>query len=222
VKAQDLVMTEKDLPQHTSQSKWDGFSDEVLRIVRDKDFQNTAHLFTEKNETLFRFFKGFGFVIALASGLFGYLLKANSEADDRSAQAIHKTIKEKTAWQVKADEGILEVRKTRYLLRYDCENGRAPSRYQQGLQRFIARDKLIRACTGIDEIFGDEMLNTIRELAKFDESIVDVCAKDAPDDEAWRTYLLKANQQMRASIQEDRNQLEALTKGAFKNIFKTL
>lgn len=220
--AQDVYMTEKQLPPHTHRPKWEGLSEEVIAVIRNKNFQDTAHLYTQKNETLFRFFKGFGFMIALTSGLLGYLLKANSEADDRSAEAIHRIIREKTAWQIKADEGILGVRKTRFLIKYNCENGKAISLYQQGLERFNARYNLIKASSGIDQIFGDELLNTFKELAKFDESVRDVCAKDAPDDESWRVFLVKANQEMRKSIQDERDKLEQLTKGAFSNIFKTL
>ncbi len=196
-----------------TKSEYDGLSHEVGKIIRDPEVQKLVNQFKKKNETTFRIFKGVGFTVALASGLFGYFLKANSEADDRKAAALTNIINEKKDWMQRVNNGILEVRRTRYLIKYDCDFGKAPSLYEQGKQRFLARNKLVESFSGIHEIFDDQIFQTFLEMTKFDENITDVCTKNAPGDEAWREFPRKANQQMRESIQTDREKIKKLGTG---------
>lgn len=57
-------------------AKFNGLSEEIGQVIRDDKFQATVDKFAQsKNETLFRVIKGFGFAIALASGLFGIFLR---------------------------------------------------------------------------------------------------------------------------------------------------
>lgn len=212
-----MVAPENNEP--TKKSNYDGLSDEIKKVIRDEQFQATVGKFVRKSNTRFKVLKGIGFTMAVISGLFGYLLAANSEADDRRAQMIHEIIKEKRAWVVKVSEGILQLRKTRFLIKYDCDHNRAPSLYEQGKLRFLAIHELVRSCTGTREIFGEEVGTICREIAAFDESIKDVCAKDAPDDETWRAFLVKINEQMHSSIKNDQEQLEQLGSGALSKIF---
>ncbi len=172
--------------------EFDGLSHEVSKIIRDPVLQQTIGQF-RKNETAFRIIKGIGFSIALASGIFGYFLKANSEADDRKAAAITNIINEKKEFAQRVNKGILEVRKTRYLIKYDCDYGKAPSSYEQGQKRFLARDKLVESFNGVREVFDEQIFQIFLELTAFDESVRDVCDKQAPGDEAWLSIARKAN-----------------------------
>lgn len=206
----------------TKKSNYDGLSDEIKKVIRDEQFQATVGKFVSKNDTPFKIIKGIGFAIAVASGLFGYLLAANSEADDRRAQMIHKIIDEKRAWVIKVNEGILQLRKTRFLIKYDCDHNKAPTLYNQGKMRFQAIHELVRSCSGTREIFGEDVGRTCKEITAFDESVKDVCAKDAPDDEAWRALLRKINEQMHSAIKINQDQLERLGSGAFSKIFTAI
>jgi hypothetical protein len=197
-------------------SEFDGLSQEVSKIIRDPVLQQTIGQF-RKNETAFRIIKGIGFSIALASGLFGYFLKANSEADDRKEAALTNIINEKKEFAQKINRGILEVRKTRYLIKYDCDNGKAASLYEQGQKRFLARDKLVESFNGVREVFDKQLFQTLLELTAFDESVTDVCAKNAPEDVAWVTISRKANEQIRASIGTDREKLTKISTGIWDN-----
>lgn len=199
-------------------SRFDGLSPEVGKIIRDPEFQKTVEIF-RTNQTIFRVIKGLGFSLALISGLLGYFLKANSEADDRKAAAVTNVINEKKEWYQKINKGILEVRKTRFLIKYDCDSGKKISSYEQGLQRFLARDKFVESFNGIIEVFDEEVFQTLLELTALDESITDVCAKGVPDDEAWKSLARKANQQMKASINKDKETLENLTTGILDQPF---
>jgi hypothetical protein len=86
----------------------------------------------------------------------------------------------------------------------------------------LARFDVAKACAGINEIFGENVQQICRDFTKFDESIPDVCEKNAPDDEAWRDYLRKINAQMHLSIKKDREKLEELGRGILENIFWVL
>jgi hypothetical protein len=202
----------------TNLSRFDGLSPEIGKIIRDPEFQKTVKIF-RNNQTLFRVVKGLGFSLALASGLFGYFLKANSEADDRKAAAVTNIINEKKEWYKKVNKGMLEVRKTRFLIRYDCEYRKPLSLYEQGLRRFLARNELVESFNGVGEVFNEEVLNTFLELTSLDESIRDVCAEKAPDDQAWWALSRRANNQMRASIKADHQRLEKISEGILSDTF---
>lgn len=206
-------------PPKPDESRFKGLSPEVATIIRDPQFQDTVKQFVNKNETLFRTLKGLGYSLALISGLVGYFLKANSEADDRKAVAITNVINEKKEWFQKVNKGILEVRKTRFLIKYDCDNGKKISKYDQGLQRFLARDKLVDSFNGITEVYDAAVFQTLLDLTALDESITDICAKTAPGDEAWQSLARKANKQMKASINQDKEILEDLTTGILEQPF---
>jgi|SRR5579871_1846526 len=203
-------------------SEFNGLSSEICEVIRDKEFQSTVNKFVPKRHTIFHLFRGAGFVVALAAGLFGYLLKANSEADDRRAEMIHKIIDEKEKWAQKVDIGILDLRRTRFLLKYDCDHHKSQSLDEREKVRELARFDFAKTYAGIDEIFGEAVIQICRDFTKFDASIRDVCAKNTPDDEVWRAYLLKINEQMHISIRKDRGKLEELGHGALGNIFRVL
>ena len=105
--------------EHQSSSKYQGLSSEVGTILRDPQFQSTVKQFRQ-NVTFFRVVKGIGFMLALGSGLFGYFLKANSEADDRKAIALTAIINEKKEWLRRINDAHLELRKTLLLMKLEC------------------------------------------------------------------------------------------------------
>lgn len=203
----------------TNKPNYDGLSYEIKKVIRDEQFQTTVGKFVRKSNTRFEVLKGIGFTVAIASGLFGYLLAANSEADDRRAQMIHGIINEKKEWIQRVNNGLLEIRKVRHLIKYDCDHNRAIPSYEQGKLRFLARYDFVKSFSGTREIFGEEVAKICRELTAFDENVPDVCAKNAPDDEAWRDYLRKINEIMHKSILEDRIRLEQLGNGTLSKAF---
>lgn len=196
----------------------DRLSHEIGQVIRDKEFQRTVDKFSYRHETFFRALKAIGIAIALFSGLFGYMLKANSEADDRKAEAIHKVIDKKEAWAIKVDQGILEFRQAMFFIKESCEN-KAESKKERETKRVIASYELIKSFIGLNEIFGEETYKILLDLTKLDESVSDICAKNAPDDEVWRSYLKRLNKLMHASIAEDRNKINELGKGILSGIF---
>ncbi len=210
-------MTRMEPKEPKDTSRFDGLSFEVAKIIRDPEFQKTVEIF-RTNQTIFRVIKGLGFSLALISGLFGYFLKANSEADDRKAAAITNVINEKKEWVRRVSIGIMDVRRTRFLIKYDCDHNKPISLYEQGIKRFLARDRLIESFNGIHEIFDDQVFQTMLQFTAFDETIRDVCAENAPDDDAWLAISRKANQQMKASIKADRDKLEKLGTGILSDI----
>lgn len=206
-------------PNKPEDSRFKGLSSELAKIMRDPEFRTTLKQFRNSNETLFRVLKGFGFTLALASGLFGYFLKANSEADDRKVAMITAEINKKKEWYEKANKGVLELRKTRYLIKYDCDHGKALSLYEQGLRRFEARNTFVESFNGIGEVFSESLLKSFNEIAAFEEGILDVCAPNAPSDTVFSDLARKASDQMRALIQEDRQKLTKLSEGILSDTF---
>jgi hypothetical protein len=206
----------------TKKSNYDGLSDEIKKVIRDEQFQTTVGKFVRKSNTRFKVLKGIGFTLALASGLFGYFLKANSEADDRKTEIIHRIIEQKREAGVRIANGILDLRKTGYLIKYGCDHKKPISPYSQGKERFLARFELVKSCTGIRELLGDEVFKTCLDLIAFDESITDVCSNIAPGDQEWRDYLIKINKQIHESLIKDREKLEQLGNGALEDVFKVL
>lgn len=215
-------MKNKDLTHMTQQLASAGLSNEILRIIRNDGFQKTARLFAKKNETIFKVLKGLGITIALVSGVFGYLIKANSERDHRRAEAIHKIIAEKKQWALRVNKELMGVRRVRFLIKHDCEHNKIPSSYEQKLKRVLARAKLVEAFTGIYETYDDELYDLFVNFTKFDENVADVCAKDAPSDDVWRNFQRQINQKMRLSIRNDRDNLEKLGHGTLENILNSL
>lgn len=215
-------MTAPENKEPIKKSDYDGLSDEIKKVIRDEQFQATVGKFVSKSDTPFKVIKGIGFAIAVASGLFGYLLAANSEADDRRAQMIHKVINEKQDWMQRVNNAILELRRTRTQIKYDCENNKPISLYEQGLKRFDSRADLVKSFNGIGEVFNDEVFKTLLELTSLDESVKDVCAKDAPDDNAWLDISRKLNRQMRESLKIDREHLKNISTGLFEGPFQRL
>lgn len=201
------------------EKKPSALSDEVIKIVRNEDFQKTADKFARKNDTLFKILKGCGFTIALLSGLIGYLLKANSEADDRRAESIIRVIEEKKEWAKRVTEAIIDLRKTRNMIRLDCKYGRKPTIFEQSKMREEARFKLIMATAGVQEIFDNDIRTGLLELIEFDDSILDVCEKNAPSGKHWRQFQLKVGELMKESLTKNREELTKLTKSWFSNFF---
>lgn len=199
-------------------SKYDGLAPEVGKILRDREFKNTIKML-QPNPTKFRIIKGFGFMLVLASGLFGYFLKANSEAEDRRASALTQVINEKKDWLRRINNAILELRKIRADIILNCKNKDPQAQYKT---RLDARYELIRSYAGIAEIFGIEIANTLDELVRFDDSIKNICSPEAPGDDAWLAFAKKANQQMRESLKRDREDYARLSEGIFKNSFPRL
>jgi hypothetical protein len=64
-----------------------------------------------------------------------------------------------------------KLEKTRYLIKYDCDYGKAPSSYEQGQKRFLARDKLVESFNGVREVFDEQIFQIFLELTAFDESV---------------------------------------------------
>lgn len=195
-------------------------SDEVLEIIRNEDFQKTADKFARKNDTIFKVLKGTGFTIALISGLVGYLLKANSEADDRRAEAITRVIEEKKEWSKRVTEAMIDLRQTRNMIRIDCEHGRAPSEYDQAQVREKAVFKLVTAIAGVQEIFDEKIRNKLMDMIEFDRTVKNVCTKDAPSGTAWRQHQLAVGELMKDSIRDEREELAKLTQSWFSNFFR--
>lgn len=210
-------MTRMEPKEPKDTSRFDGLSFEVVKIIRDPEFQKTVEIF-RTNQTIFRVVKGLGFSLALISGLFGYFLKANSEADDRKAAAITNVINEKREWVRRVNAGVMDVRRTRFFIKYDCDHNKPVPLYDQGIKRYLARDRLIESFNGIHEIFDDQVFQTLLNFTAFDETIKDVCDKNAPDDNAWLEIFRKVNQQMKMSIKADRDKLEKLGNGIFSEI----
>jgi hypothetical protein len=200
----------------------EGLAKELLTVVHDPKFQKTTDKFVRKNDVIFKVLKGVGFAIAMASGLFGYLLKANSEADDRKAEALTRVINEKKEWARRASDAIIELRSIRSQIKVDCDFGKPVSAYQQRKLRSAASFKLLGALSGIDEVFDEGVKDALAGLVRFDESITDVCAENAPSGTAWRAHLAEINQLMRASIQKDREALDKLATGLLSNFFRKI
>lgn len=209
------------LRKPTPQSHWSGLANEGVAFLTNEQIQAQIQKRNRKNDFI-KLCKGMGFTIAIAAGLFGYLLKANSEADDREAKAIRAVIDEKKEWAIKVNKGIMEVRRTNHLIRLECEHGRALTSYDQKKRRFLAIDRLVKASVGLDEVYDQDILKKIGKFTDFDQSIIDVCANAAPSDDEWRKQQRDINKLMHASIQKDRQSLLDLSKNLATKFFQTI
>ena len=200
-------------PPRTEKQKDSTFCNDVAHLLRDKTVQRTLRALSPHG--WLQVVKEIGAVMAVIAALIGYFLTWDAERSDRRADQIRDVIKEKIVWMRQADSGIMEVRKVRYLIRLKCEYHKPITPYEQAWQRFIARYQSVKAFTGIEQVYDYTIYNAFREFTHFDESVKDVCAKDAPRDTAWWQYLHDVNHLMRQSIQKDRNQLIKINQGLF-------
>lgn len=215
-------MADNHPPPHKEPQPSSGLSKEVLTVIRNKEFQDTIRPLVKKNETVFHLFRGFGFMVALFAGIFGYYLKADSEADDRQTHTIQKIIDEKIAWLVKTVNAGMDLRKERYLIIEECTYKKKLTQYEQNVRRYLVRDNLLKAFSGISQIYDKKVFEAFVQLVKFDDSVIDLCAPDAPKDENWREKLDVPAKLMRDSIRQDREKLEELSQGLLNRIFTDL
>ncbi len=82
--------------------------------------------------------------------------------------------------------------------------------YKTDKERLTERYKVIQAFTESQHIFGSKILDKYREYIIFDESVPNVCSRDAPSELAWRNYIIDINTFISNSINIDEQKLHSL------------
>jgi hypothetical protein len=128
--------------------------------------------------------------------------------NERQAQHIRDVIKEKRYWANQLIGSIMDMRETRITIVINCLHKTPFSLRQQALMRMKTEYRVIRAISKSRTVFKNKgLIDTIIALNKFEESIPDVCAKNAPSNEAWRQYQNKVVLIIENSINADEQQL---------------
>ncbi len=161
--------------------------------------------------------KGLGFALLLAAGLIGYYIQWNTELMQRKAETtaraaaqLQKTIDRKIEWQIKLNNSMGSLKEKMELIKLKCDERVPMTKYEQNKIRLLERSKIVYAMMGIQYIFSEKVIDGAREYVLFDESVNDLCGKNAPSEMAWREILIKNNQLMGESIKEDEKKLNQL------------
>lgn len=159
------------------------------------------------DDKLFRYLQlGMAFIAAMVA-LAGYFLSAHASYQQREDESIRETINRKIEWVQKIDSAVTNMRYTRYVVVLQCKFHRPLRLYDQSLRRFDALNKVVTATAGVSYIFNEKVKDNIVELNHFDESVKDVCAPGAPDDQEWYKRAYEINKLMGESIQQDKEKL---------------
>lgn len=197
--------------------------DEINTIVNSETLQKAikdSHDAWEKTKFKWQIFVAL--VMALSAAL-GYYLKWDSDrkdlieqqiqaANERKAEQIQAEINLKMEWMRRADEAIMNMRKTRELIVIGCDYNLPRNRMAEDISRFNARYNVANTFTGIRFIFNNDVENKSQQLVKFDENVKDVCSKSAPEDNIWREYVIQINNLMEKSVQDEQNKLANIQK----------
>ena len=127
---------------------------------------------------------------------------------DRQADNLHEKIKTKMAWLAQANQAMMDMRKTRYLIELKCKYHQSVMPYEQEVARFTARDEVARAFTGSRFVFNDNVQAIALKLTHLDEENKDVCANGAPSDVAYQELQRQIVTLMGESIQIDQEALK--------------
>jgi hypothetical protein len=161
-----------------------------------------------------QFTRGLGFTLLLAAGLVGYYVQWHAEIKQRQAEItaraasqLQKTIDRKIEWLVKIDTALIGLKSNIEDIQLACKDNVSIPIHEQNQLRLKERQKIVYAAMGAQYIFNEDLLNNIREYVDFDESIEDVCAKNAPTEIEWRKKLIHNNELMGDSIRKDQDTL---------------
>lgn len=185
---------------------------DVIDILQSDAVQNIFNKITPKQHKVFQFFRGVGFVLAIIGGLAGYYMSWLSDQDNRKETQIQTSINRHIEWLRSVDNAAMELRKTVHLIKLDCEYGKYLSLYEQDKKRFLVRYKVALAMSGVSYVFNNKVLQALRDLTNFDESVNDVCAKNAPPDEEWEHRFAAVNNFIGQVIKEEQLQLLEVSK----------
>lgn len=194
---------------------------DILDILKHDAVAQTLEQFFKRNRWA-QFFKTLSFVLMAALGVGGFYLAWDSnrqenyaaeirEQNQRQAADLEQKIKTKLEWMRQINKTILDMRQVRQFIIFRCIFNYHPlNQYEQQVLRYEAQTTVIKAYTGSRFIFNDAVENKTRELIHFDETIKDVCAKNAPSDEIWHQYQRSLDDLMGQSIKDDEDKLKKL------------
>lgn len=185
---------------------------DVLDILKSDVVQQVINKITPKQNKVFQFFRGVGFILAIIGGLAGYYISWLSAQDSHKVEEAQTAINRDIEWLRVIDQSVMEMRKTVHLIKLDCQYGKYLTQYEQDKRRFLARYRVALAMSGVSHIFNMKVFEALRNLTAFDESISDVCAKDAPPDEAWEEKFGLVNNAIGEIIKEEKLKLLELSK----------
>ncbi len=194
-------MKEKHLTKH-----------DVIEILRSDVVQQVINKVAPKNHKVFQFFRGVGFILAIIGGLAGYYISWLSAQDNRKEMQIETSINQHIEWLRSIDNAVMEMRKTIHLIKLDCKYGKYLTQYEQDKKRFLVRHNVAQAMSGVSHIFNTDVFQSLRNLTYFDETVIDVCAKTAPPDEAWEEKFGLVNNAIGEIIKEEKLKLFELSK----------
>lgn len=164
-----------------------------------------------------QFIKGLGFTLLLAAGLIGYYIQWHAEIKQRQAETtaravaqLQKTIDRKIEWQIKLNNSMVSLKSNAEMIQLDCKDNVPLSEHEVNRLRLLERVKVVYALMGTQYIFNEQVLNGARDYVNYDESILDLCAKDAPTEMSWRKILIQNNDLMGQSIKKDQELLNRL------------
>lgn len=160
-----------------------------------------------------------GFSIGIGAFYLAYQASANQTLvaiqrayDQEKSLNIQADIRRKIEWLKKIDAAIINLRKLRYRIILQCKYNKPISAYQQALLRENARWVVANTLSGSKFVFNDALEQKVSELNAFDESVKNLCGKNAPKDIKWREYLIAIDNIMGQTIRKDQDRLYNLNK----------
>ena len=157
------------------------------------------------------------------SAAFGYYLKWDSDrkdrleqqiqaANERKAEQIQAVINQKMEWMRRANIAVMNLRELHEDIIAKCIYHKQRNQYAEYIARTNERMNVGKTYDRIRFIFNNINQEKFADFTNFDESITDVCAKEAPSDDRWRQYQYDLNNLMGQSIQQDKDDLMKLNK----------
>lgn len=139
-------------------------------------------------------------------------IATKTELDRDLSTDLQAKIDRKMRWMQKINGAVINMRKVRYHITLQCKYNKPISAYEQKVKRFNARYKLVLLATGNQFIFNKNLNMKIHQLVAFDESVKNVCLKNAPKDNQWQKYSIEINNIMGDSIKKEQIKLRNLGK----------
>lgn len=190
----------------------------ILGVLKSDELDQIVDRFIEK-ESHVQIFKTILYVVTILIAAAGFFsswyatyesnkFQAQMAFNEQQAKHVRDEIQGKIMWMNRGIDAIMDMRTTRELIVINCRYHIPFTPQNQAKLRVLAEYKVIRAFSNSKPIFkSEELISAVRALNKFEESVPDVCAKNAPKDQAWLDHLRKITKIMEKSIAIDEKKL---------------
>ena len=124
------------------------------------------------------------FILCVAIG--AMVVNRHLEREYEKKQLIRQSNREKTNAAIKVFNALIAMAELREITALSCDQENSPNVAQKRAQeRIKLRYELLKASNLAIGYFGEDLRTSIEDFVAWEKSIVDYCAKDAPNKIEW-------------------------------------